>query len=139
VDNNGDTLADEGYDYDGNTVPDCTDAAADTDGDTIYNPNDPDDDSDGFNDDRENWMGTDPLDACPDDTNDDAWPPDVQNDGEVDILDVLRFKPVLGSILGGSGPQDHKYNRRYDLNADGQIDILDVLMMKPHIGGICTQ
>ena len=147
VDNDGNQGIDEGYDRNPvNGVPDCTDPAADTDGDTVRNPSDPNDDddgdpdpgfNDGFADTKENWMGTDSLDACADDTNDDAWPPDIKNDGEVDILDVLKFKWVLGSHLGGSGPKDHTYNRRYDMNADGEIDILDVLKLKPFFGKTC--
>ena len=149
LDNDGNDGIDEGFDRDPvNGIPDCSDPDADTDGDGIANPDDPNDDddgdpdpgfNDGFSDSVENYMGTDSLDDCPDDTNDDALPPDINNDGEVDILDVLKFKPVLGSYLGGSGPRDHNYNRRYDLNADGEIDILDVLKMKPSMGKICTQ
>ena len=65
-------------------------------------------------------MRTDPLSACPLDQYHDAWPPDVNNDGVVNILDVLRYKPVL------HGP----YDRRYDLNTDGATNILDVLLYK---------
>lgn len=156
TDDDGDTLVNEGYDYDGdttidehwdlngNTIPDCTDPDADTDGDTIANPTDLDDDGDGvidrpLEDWKEHWMGTDSLDGCPDDLNDDAWPPDIKNDGEVDILDVLKFKWVLGSHLDGGGPKDHTYNRRYDMNADGEIDILDILKLKPFFNTTCTQ
>jgi len=140
LDNDGNDGIDEGFDTNPvNGVPDCIDSAADTDGDTVYNPDDDDDDDDGVNDDKEHWMGTDPLDACADDANEQAWAPDIKNDGEVDILDVLTFKWVLGSLLGGSGPKDHTYNRRYDMNADGEIDILDILKLKPFFNTTCTQ
>jgi hypothetical protein len=149
TDDDGDTLVNEGYDYDGNTIPDCIDPNADTDGDTIANLIDLDDDddgdpdpgfNDGFADWKENWMGTDSLDACadPGNTNDDAWPPDIKNDGNVNILDALKFKWVIGSNLNGGGPKDHTYDRRYDLNADAKINILDVLKLKPFINTTCS-
>jgi hypothetical protein len=146
-DYNGDTVIDENWDLNGNTVPDCLDASADTDGDTVANTLDSDDDNDGdpdpgFNDGipdwKENWMGTDTLDACPDNTNDDAWPPDVKNDGNVVILDAVKFKWVIGSKLNGGGPKDHTYDRRYDMNADERINILDVLKLKPFINTACS-
>jgi hypothetical protein len=62
----------------------------------------------------------------------------MDNSHSVNILDVLRFKPVLGSHLNGGGPNDYNYDRRYDLNADGHINILDVLGMKPYMGQSCT-
>ena len=93
-----------------------------------------DEDCDGFATDRENYLGTDPLDACPDDPSDDAWPPDVHggqgcrsHDGHVSILDVLCYKPVL------AGP----YDRRYDLDADGTVNIMDVLAYKSLLGASC--
>jgi hypothetical protein len=85
---------------------------------------DVDTDGDLFNDEIEWWVGTDCQDACPDDTSDDALPPDFTMDKTVDILDVLMYKPVLG------GP----YNARYDLTADGStVNILDVLLFKPEL------
>jgi hypothetical protein len=153
TDDDGDTLVNEGFDYDANTIPDCLDPNADTDGDTIANLTDLDDDDDGdpdpgFNDGvadwKENWIGTDSLDDCADgcpescDTNDDAWPPDIKNDGNVNILDALKFKWVIGSNLNGGGPQDHTYDRRYDMNADAKINILDVLKLKPFFGMTCS-
>jgi len=74
-------------------------------------------------------VGTDPLDACPDDASDDAWPPDMDNNTEVDILDVLPYKWKL---------EPNPYDRRYDLNVDASVDILDVLLYKPVLGMTCT-
>jgi len=121
-----------------NTFPVCT---LDTDNDGIPDYLDEDDDNDGFSDEVELYIGTDPLDACPDVIGspglcpgsdcdgDDAWPPDLNVDRSVDILDVLKFKPVIN--------KPEAYNKRYDLNADGDIDILDVLLMKPCIMTSC--
>jgi len=147
VDNDADTAVDEGYDYNANTIPDCTETGLDSDGDGTANPTDTNDDddgdpdpgfNDGFLDTKENWMGTDSLDACRDNVNDDAWPPDINNSGKADILDVLLFKPVLGADYGGLGPEDRNYDRRFDLNADKKIDILDVLIIKPYMDRTCT-
>jgi hypothetical protein len=87
-----------------------------------------DTDADGWTNGDELLIGTDPLDACPDDANDDAWPPDTNKDASVNIMDVLLYKPVLG------GP----YDQRYDLDTSGTITIMDVLLYKPVIGASCT-
>jgi hypothetical protein len=139
LDNDGNDGIDEGFDIDPvNGEPDCTDEYADTDGDDTYNPYDLDDDDDGFEDIKEHWLGTDSLDACSDDRQDQAWPPDFKNDGNVNILDVVKFRLVIGSRLGGGGPKDHMFDRRYDLKTDSKINILDVVKMRPHFGMTCS-
>ena len=94
-----------------------------------------DQDCDGFTTTVESHAGTDPLDACPDGLSDDAWPPDVQaaqgcgfHDRDVDILDVLCYKPKVSGA----------YDSRYDLDANGAVNILDVLLYKPVFGAQCT-
>jgi len=87
-----------------------------------------DDDCDGFTTSAEGYVGTDPVDACPDNPSDDAWPPDIDEDARVTILDVLMYKPKL------TGP----YDRRYDLDTNGVVDILDVLLYKAWLGQSCT-
>jgi len=122
TDNDGDTLVDEDYDLSPvNGIPDCTDAAADTDGDTVTNDLDPDDDNDGFSDAVENYIATDSLHACPDNTSDDAWPLDMDNDQVITILDVTVFTGWMFAAAGSA-----KYDRRLDLNANGSILIFDV-------------
>lgn len=101
-----------------------------------------DTDSDGFNDNAELLVGTDPLDDCPDALDDDAWPPDINDgvqgcgvghDGNVNILDVLCYKPVfLTDFCEG------QYDRRYDFNGDGSVNILDVLLYKWYINTSCA-
>jgi hypothetical protein len=95
-----------------------------------------DDDCDGFATAREQYVGTDPLDACPDNRNDDAWPPDVnsgmgcgEHDGKVNIMDVLCYRGRLAP---------NPYQVRYDLNADDAVNILDVLLYKQFIRMSCT-
>ena len=59
-------------------------------------PNDSDCDDDQFSDYIELYLGTDPVDACPDAITDDAWPPDMNNDTRANVLDVLLLAPHWG-------------------------------------------
>jgi hypothetical protein len=90
-----------------------------------------DGDCDGFTTAAENYVGTDPLDACPDGPSDDAWPPDINMDTRANILDVLLYKPIMITSVPPSPA-------RFDLNADHNINILDVLLYKPIIMTQCT-
>jgi hypothetical protein len=161
VDDDGDTNVNDGCSAVGNpeaicsetTCPDGNGAApwdtCDDDADGTVNdgcpqagyanPTDIEDDNDGFVDTAENWIGTDSLDNCPDDYQDPAWPPDFSNNRTVNVLDVGRFRNVLGSNMGGTGPKDHNFDRRYDIRTDGKINVLDVGKMRPHINHTCTQ
>jgi hypothetical protein len=120
-----------GADDDGDGVADAADNCPEvpnadqtnTDGDEWGNACDSDDDNDGFDDTIEAYLGTDPLDDCPDDPSDDAWPPDINMDTEVNVLDMFRFvlADVLATELG-----DPNFNARFDLNADQSINVLDL-------------
>jgi len=92
-----------------------------------------DSDGDGFANANELYIGTDPFDDCPDGSWDDAWPPDVDNSGWVNIMDVSWFKPVYGSQVG-----DSRYDRRYDLDTNGWINIVDIGWLKPFYMKQCT-
>jgi hypothetical protein len=133
IDNDGDAQVDEGYDLDANGTPDCTDPSANTDGDGLMNPDDPDDDDDGFPDLDENHVTTNSLSRCTSGPRDDAWPPDLNMDTDVNILDVLALKPAFRSQDG-----DVDYNRRADLDTSDSINILDVLALKPSFGASCS-
>jgi hypothetical protein len=116
----------------------CYPDDADTDGDGRGDacdpcPNDADCDGDTFTDGVELYVGTDPLDNCPDDADDAAWPFDINNDTWSDILDVLLYKYKLNYCEPDPG-----YDRRYDLNADGCVNILDVLLYKDNIQVQCS-
>jgi len=140
VDNDGDTVVDEGYpDTNPGGPKDCLDPLVDTDHDGTVNTADTNDDNDGWTDADENWIGADSLDACPENTSDDAWPPDVQNDGEVNVKDIVKFMPVIMSRLGGTDPNDYNYDRRYDLYVNARINIQDVLKLRPYILLTCSQ
>jgi hypothetical protein len=93
---------------------------------------DSDNDNDGFTDEVETYLRTDPLDACPDNPSDDAWPPDVNMDTQVNLFDVMEFVPHLPSAVG-----DLKYDRRVDMNADGSIDLFDLMTLVPFLGTQC--
>ncbi len=132
ADNDGDGATDEGYDLNGDTLPDCT-QAIDSDGDTLPNPADPDDDNDGFTDAVEAYMATNSLVPCPPTRSLDAWPPDIDRDRDSDVGDILRFGPV---ILTHSGQPN--FDRRFDLNADGWVNVGDVLRLGPYVLTSCA-
>lgn len=94
-----------------------------------------DDDCDGFITADEEYFGTDPLDACPDNGIDDAWPPDINMDGQVNVLDLLLY-PARGVLMTHAG--DPNYDPRFDLNADSEVNVLDMLVF-PAKGMLLTQ
>jgi uncharacterized repeat protein (TIGR01451 family) len=115
----------------------------DTDGDGLGDACDPDDDNDSlgktdtsgrlyFRDEIETFVGTDPLDACADNRQDAAWPPDFDNDKRVGISDAVALALRLGSRAGGP-----RYSRRFDLDADGRIDLWDSLILLKYFGKTC--
>ena len=111
-------------------------AQADFDGDGVGEAcDDSDADGDGFLDAVELHVGTDPLDACPDDDSDDAWPLDINIDSTVTVVgDVLSFGGHIGAA-----PGDPEWSQRLDLNADGVITTVgDMLMYGGRIGESCT-
>jgi hypothetical protein len=134
LDNDVDGSTDEGFpDSDSDGIKDCLDGDVDTDGDTIPNDADEDDDNDGFTDTEENYVGTDSLDACSNTTAEDAWPVDIDRDGDADIGDIIQFMPSLLSQAG-----DPNYDRRFDLNVNGAVDIGDIIRYAPFILTNCS-
>jgi hypothetical protein len=151
LDNDGDTQVDDGYpDTNPGGPKDCMDSLVDTDGDTLVNSSDTNDDddgnwdwedpdfNDGFTDAKEAWIGSDSLDACPEGSSDDAWPPDINNDGRVQGFDALFLRPAIGAVYGDTFEQDRLYNRRLDLDTNGVIQGFDALFIRPQIGMICS-
>ena len=130
-------------DGDGDTVPDASDncplvfnpSQSDTDSDGAGDECDLDDDADDFTDEREAYLVTDHLDACPDGPSDAAWPLDMNNDSFLSVPgDVLSFR---GSI--GAAPGEPNWSQRLDLNADGAITLPgDVLLYRDKIGQTCS-
>lgn len=72
-----------------------------------------DSDDDGFTDAQETFMGTNLNRACPLDSNDNAWPVDLNNDRLVNGKD----SSYLIQYTSGAKP----YDKRVDLNQDGVI------------------
>jgi hypothetical protein len=96
---------------------------------------DSDGDADGFLDLVELYLGTDPLDNCPDDPTDDAWPLDINMDTAITVAgDALNFRDRIGAAPGSP-----EWWQRLDLNADGAITVAgDALMYRGMIGESCT-
>lgn len=88
-----------------------------------------DTDHDGFSDNVEAYVGTDSSKAC----GVNAWPPDVDNDGAVSILDMTKVAGSYNTRIG-----DAKYNKRYDMDADGAIGILDLNVLANYFTQKCT-
>jgi len=92
----------------------------------------PDDsDKDGFSDGIEDYIRTDEDDNCADDANDAAWPPDFNNDKQVNTADVDMFRPYLGQKVKGVK------NRRFDLDANKVINVSDILTLSPYMNKGC--
>jgi hypothetical protein len=92
-------------------------------------------DIDGFLDAAELHVGTDPLDDCPDDSTDDAWPLDINIDATVTVVgDAFNFRDRIGATPGSP-----EWLQRLDLNADGFITgVGDVLGYRGMVGATCT-
>jgi hypothetical protein len=101
----------------------------------VWNATVEDADNDGFCDEREGYLGTDPLDACRDNPSDAAWPLDMNNDGQLSVVgDVLDFRDRIGATPGSPN-----WWQRLDLSGDGQLSVVgDVLMYRGRIGETCA-
>jgi len=77
-----------------------------------------DDDGDAFSDAVEMYPGTDPMDSCPDNFADAAWPLDVNNDRVISACgDILNYRGRIAAVPGSP-----KWWQRLDLNVDGGIN-----------------
>ncbi len=94
-----------------------------------------DDDNDGFDDTLEAYLGCDPLDDCPDDLSDDAWPLDVDMTCDVSVTgDVFNYRGRIGAT-----PSNPEWWQRLDLDMSGDISVTgDVFLYRGRIGETCT-
>jgi hypothetical protein len=103
---------------------------------------DPDDDNDTVTDVLEWYMGTDPIDNCPNAqgaNSSDAWPLDQNKDKSVTTVgDVLKYRGNIGASITASPPTSWSL-ARLDLNGDKSITTVgDVLKYRGNIGIGCT-
>jgi hypothetical protein len=102
-----------------------------------------DGDNDGFVDSggpvegraSEAYLGTDPSAACSDIVGHDAWPPDINMDRVVNVLDVLQYSGKIGLAVG-----DDPALRRLDLDQDGSISVTGDVdgVLQPYLNQTCT-
>jgi hypothetical protein len=103
-------------DVDGDGIGDMCDIDMDNDSGRVAVGGEP-----VFSDFNEPYIGTDPRRDC----GLDAWPPDFNGDGSVDIFDVSDIKAHYATAVGNPA-----YIARDDLSADGYINIQDLAIMK---------
>lgn len=87
-------------------------------------------DGDHWNNRDELYIGTDPFDNCLDNRSDAAWPPDINNDREINIIDVVMFRGHIDCFVG-----EACYDNRLDLKPDGEVNIADVIVLRPYLKG----
>jgi ABC-type branched-subunit amino acid transport system substrate-binding protein len=92
-------------------------------------------DGDGFAVCVEDYLGTDPLDACPDSPTDDAWPLDIDMNGDLSVTgDVINY---IGRI--GATPGSPNWWGRLDFDTDSLLSVTgDVFLYIHRIGEKCT-
>jgi len=95
-----------------------------------------DDDCDAFTTAAEEYVGTDPLDNCPDNTSDDAWPLDTNMNTYVSMADVFLYYGRLGAT--GGPPPSSNWLQRLDLNMDGFVTMADIFKYSGRIGQACS-
>jgi len=106
-------------------------SAPDADSDGLPDDIDPDDDNDRWSDVAETTIGTNPLLAC----GPDAWPPDINNNGFVDITgDIVTVANHFGESVPPAAA-------RYDIAPDppdGFIDVIgDIVRLAGLFGAGC--
>jgi len=118
-------------------------AGASVVGDSLGDACDPDDDNDGWVESGgpiggradEAYLGTDPLDNCPDNPSDDAWPLDINKDKWITAAgDILNYRGRIAAMPGSPN-----WWQRLDLNQDSVLSAAgDVLKYRGKMGESCT-
>jgi lysophospholipase L1-like esterase len=95
-------------------------------------------DGDGWATASEATIGTDPMDNCPDSPSDNAWPPDINNSGAVDVIgDIALVTGQFGKAVGAPPLAP----ARYDIGEppNGSIGVIDdIVRMTAVFGTMCT-
>ena len=93
-----------------------------------------DTDCDGWTEDQESYLGTDPVDDCPNSSSHAAWPLDINNDRYITVSgDISNYSGRLGAQPGWPN-----WWQRLDLNADGYITVSgDVSKYAGKLGQTC--
>lgn len=110
----------------------------------VYNPNqldsngngqgdlcETDNDADTFTNAVEHYIGTDGNSNCSKTSNTDAFPPDINRDGTVNIAEILIVSRAFGK---SSTLPDWPTFKRYDMDANGTITIADVFLTSKFFG-----
>jgi len=131
-----------------NCPTDANSTQSDNDGDTVGDECDDDDDNDDFDDTLEWYLGTDPLDDCPNVTpsagppaigGHDAWPLDINVDRSVSVVgDVLKYRGNVGCDVTDKDAGGWAC-ARLDINGDRSVSVVgDVLKFRGNVGASCT-
>jgi hypothetical protein len=116
-------------------------------GDDLSDASDADDDNDGFSDVVEQYLGTEPLDNCPNwppGPGGNAWPADIDADGMLSVTgDVYNYVERLGAKSGPSaycpGPLLGNWSQRLDLNKSCDISVTgDIYYYVNRLGEKCN-
>jgi hypothetical protein len=99
----------------------------------VPDPNDLD--GDGWPNDVEDIIGTDPLDACADNPNDDAWPVDFNNDASITSSDLSAVSQYVGQSVP---PAPARVDIDPPSQPDGVITSGDLSQVASLIGQGCT-
>jgi hypothetical protein len=123
----------------GAQLPTGTAIPADATGDVC----DTDDDNDGYSDVIEMYMGTDPLDNCPNGAapRTDAWALDQNQDLFATMADVNKYAGKLGRKVSGDGTIPAPLSwalARQDLNKDNFVTMADVNKFAGWLGKKCA-
>jgi hypothetical protein len=92
-----------------------------------------DTDCDGWTESQESYLGTDPVDDCPNSSSHDAWPLDIDKNRTITVADVLKYSGRINAVPGLPN-----WWQRLDLNTDRAITAADVMKYAGKINQTCT-